>query len=502
MSLPNPLLRRIRTQEHIYIYCAKTHRIFLVTEAMSDILEYYGRQSKEETFDQLKQRHSASELEEGWYVIDRLNQQYRLFATTSLETRINCITEEQVAEELSQGIPTLCLEVTEACNLRCHYCVYSGGYPHTRTHGTRHMDWPAAKAAIDLLNARHHGIKDGRPNVGFYGGEPLLRFDFIKRCVEYAESLAWDGPSGVSFNMTTNGTLLTDGIIDFILAHNVTPTISLDGPQSEHDRHRVFPDGRGSFAHVFENIKKLGAHTTKKEHHSSALINCVISPGSDLMALNQFFTENAAAGLISGMIVAFVSPGHHTFFEQCPKNPDQPQQLEALRNAYHQAHLQNFVSHAPENIFIGQLFEKDYIDLRKRSMGTTAEDRINMTRMCFPGKQRPFVSVDGRIHACERINNTLSLGDVWHGFDIPRITRLWNQFAELSDQEDCRTCWAVRLCPFCFNIAADNGGFSAALKRAECKSIKNQWARALQDFCQLQELNAHAFDYMGDYLVR
>jgi uncharacterized protein len=501
MSLPNPLLKRIHTEDNIYIYSGKTNRIFLVTDATSDVLEFYGRRSKEEIVGKLREQHTLSALEDGLGILDRLNQQHGMFSPGEYETRIKRMTEGEVETELSQGIQTICLEVTEACNLRCKYCTYSGGYSRRRTHGTRHMDWPTAKAAIDLLNARHRGTEEGSSNVGFYGGEPLLRFDFIKRCVEYAESLEWDTPSGVSFNMTTNGTLLTDDVIEFILEHNVTPTISLDGPQSEHDCNRIFSNGQGSFARVFENVERLNARMLQDGRQFSPLFNCVVSPGSDLIKLNEFFFKNACVGLITELLVGFVNPGHRTFFQECPEHPRRQQQWEALSQAYCDAHLRSFDPHAPENVFTRQLFERDYLDLYKRHVCTTVHYEAHLTRMCFPGKRRPFVTTDGEIHVCERINDSLPIGDVWNGFDVPRITQLWNQFAKLADMEDCRTCWAVRLCPLCFTQVVADGEFSSELKTSECESIRNHYVRTLREYCRMQELNPGAFEYMKDCKV-
>jgi len=50
--------------------------------------------------------------------------------------------------------------------------------------------------------------------VGFYGGEPLLEFELIKKCVEYTKSII-EGKR-VKFNMTTNGTLMSDEIMDYL----------------------------------------------------------------------------------------------------------------------------------------------------------------------------------------------------------------------------------------------------------------------------------------------
>jgi organic radical activating enzyme len=97
------------------------------------------------------------------------------------------------------------LQVTQQCNLRCQYCAYSGAY-YNRTHNSARMSFETAKRAIDFLLARSH--ESDHVHVGFYGGEPLLEFDLIKRCVDYVKKSV-EGRS-ITFGITTNATLLND----------------------------------------------------------------------------------------------------------------------------------------------------------------------------------------------------------------------------------------------------------------------------------------------------
>ena len=39
---------------------------------------------------------------------------------------------------------------------------------------------------------------------------------------------------------------------------------------------------------------------------------------------------------------------------------------------------------------------------------------------------RTFIDTQGRLHACERINNTFSIGDIENGFDFPRMKKIVN----------------------------------------------------------------------------
>ncbi len=66
---------------------------------------------------------------------------------------------------------TMILQVTQRCNLRCEYCIYSGDYKN-RSHTNKDMPWESARQAIDYFIAHS---RDTNPiMLAFYGGEPLL----------------------------------------------------------------------------------------------------------------------------------------------------------------------------------------------------------------------------------------------------------------------------------------------------------------------------------------
>ena len=99
-----------------------------------------------------------------------------------------------------------CLNVTDDCNLACKYC-FVQQKPH-------YMSLQTGKDAIDYIMNNHKkkqeffpGVEDlGKPNVTFFGGEPSLLFDsLIVPLVLYAEEKY---PNQMTFDMTTNGTLL------------------------------------------------------------------------------------------------------------------------------------------------------------------------------------------------------------------------------------------------------------------------------------------------------
>lgn len=89
--------------------------------------------------------------------------------------------------QLTKHRAQITLELTERCNLRCKYCIYNEGQGGYRNFGNRDMTYEIAKQGIDDL-IENSG--DDSIYVGFYGGEPLLKFDLMKRCIDYCETIS------------------------------------------------------------------------------------------------------------------------------------------------------------------------------------------------------------------------------------------------------------------------------------------------------------------------
>ena len=81
-------------------------------------------------------------------------------------------------------IKALCLHIAHTCNLNCSYCFASQG----KYHGERAvMSYEVGKRALDFLvenSGTRHNLE-----VDFFGGEPLMNFEVVKKLVEYARSI-------------------------------------------------------------------------------------------------------------------------------------------------------------------------------------------------------------------------------------------------------------------------------------------------------------------------
>lgn len=149
-------------------------------------------------------------------------------------------------------IKAMCLNVSHNCNLACAYCFADGG---TYRDERRNMSYDTAKASIDMLVE----MSGGRRNleVDFFGGEPMLDFDVVKRTVLYARSIEKQVNKNFRFTITTNAYKLDDSDIDFFNEQMYNVVISVDGRKSVHDRVRKTVGGKETFDTVIKNALRF-----------------------------------------------------------------------------------------------------------------------------------------------------------------------------------------------------------------------------------------------------
>ena len=102
--------------------------------------------------------------------------------------RIEHPSSSQLKAMYTRGIEKITLQLTQQCNFRCKYCIYTEkDHKMQRNHSNRQMSWDIAKKAIDYLY--DHSVYIRFPvNICLYGGEKLLAFELIKRVVSYAKT--------------------------------------------------------------------------------------------------------------------------------------------------------------------------------------------------------------------------------------------------------------------------------------------------------------------------
>ena len=130
--------------------------------------------------------------------------------------------------------------LTNDCNLACSYCFESN----------KGKDYMPKEMALDILKATYNQVDPmaGIFTLNMFGGEPLMNWDTFKAVCDYV----LENNLKIRITATTNLTLLTDEMIDYIDELSIPILVSVDGIKEVHDKHRC-----NSFDKVIENMKKL-----------------------------------------------------------------------------------------------------------------------------------------------------------------------------------------------------------------------------------------------------
>lgn len=387
---------------------------------------------------------------------------------------------------LERRVESITLQLTQQCNLRCKYCVYSGIY-NTRTHSSRLMPLDIAEKCVDFLIA--HSVDLDVVTINFYGGEPLLRFDAIKKTVNYAQSVG-EGKK-IRFGMTTNGTLFTDEILTFLEKNNFDLLLSLDGPKEVHDANRVFAsNGQGSFDTIMTWIARI-----KKNFpilYKKISINAVIDPKLDSSCSNSFFIDceslegaNVTGNLIGDTYKKEEAETSEKFFVKYEE-----EYFKVLMNklgVISDKNISKIVYFKFTNI-LTQLFV-----FRTKARGIAASN--HPSGPCIPGCRKLFVDVDGNFFPCENVSehsSRMAIGNINDGFNEDAARTILN-IGRISEDE-CKKCWAFRLCTQCAVYADDGSTLSRELRLSRCDRDKYSLEEDLKDYCALVELG---FEFQG-----
>ena len=159
-------------------------------------------------------------------------------------------------------IKALCLHIAHDCNLACRYCFAGEG----EYHGERSlMSLDVGKRALDLL-IRESG-KRRNLEVDFFGGEPLMNFEVVKKLVEYGRELEKTHDKKFRFTLTTNGMLLDDEILEFANKEMGNLVLSIDGRKEVHDRMRPRRGGQGSYDEIVPKFVKAAESRDQKNYY-------------------------------------------------------------------------------------------------------------------------------------------------------------------------------------------------------------------------------------------
>ena len=157
-------------------------------------------------------------------------------------------------------ITSFLVKVASRCNLACDYCYV---YQHAD------QSWRDMPALMDEPTRRQLAVRIGEYArsanllqllLVFHGGEPLLAGP--ERIVETTEWVRNAVPetTRVDASLQTNGLLLTDEALELFGKHNISVSVSIDGPPEANDLHRLNHQGGSSSTKTLNAIQRLGQH--------------------------------------------------------------------------------------------------------------------------------------------------------------------------------------------------------------------------------------------------
>lgn len=361
----------------------------------------------------------------------------------------------KMLKERHTDIKALCLHVSHACDLTCSYCFAGQG----RFNGPAAlMTEEVAFRAIDFL-IDNSGTRRNL-EVDFFGGEPLLNFDVVKRTVEYARSKEKEANKNFRFTLTTNGMGITDEVIDFANreCHNVV--LSLDGRKEIHDRERkaagskvpgcmstdeyiTVTRGTGSYEIIVPKFQRLVAARTGRD--------CGFAKLSDIP---DWVTKGTDTGNTN-----YYMRGTFTHY-----NPDFTDDiLHMLSLGFDELSMEPVVTSSDSEFALTEedlpilfdQYEKLAKEMLKRpftfyhymldlSGGPCIYKRISG---CGSGTEYFAVTPQGELYPCHQFvgDSNYLMGDIWNGVtrtDVRDEFKLCNVYA----RKDCDDCWAKLYC--------------------------------------------------------
>lgn len=211
---------------------------------------------KSEVFDRLKGRYTPEELGEALEDIEELIDAGQLLTEDIYHDFVVDFKKRRTV------VKALCLHIAHDCNLACRYCFAEEG----EYHGRRAlMSYEVGKKALDFLIA-NSGNRE-HLEVDFFGGEPLMNWDVVKRLVEYGRSREAEHHKKFRFTITTNGVLLNDEIMDFCNREMSNVVMSLDGRRDVNDRMRPFRGGSGSYDLTVPKFQRFAKSRGHKNYY-------------------------------------------------------------------------------------------------------------------------------------------------------------------------------------------------------------------------------------------
>lgn len=325
------------------------------------------------------------------------------------------------------NVKTISLVLTQKCNLTCIYC-----YERFRVNAS--MPFIIAKESLQ----RH--LSDSNYEefvIDFFGGEPFLEFNLMRKIFDFVETLNLDRP--YHFSTTTNGTLVHGAVQDWLISKRgkCHITLSLDGTKEMHDHNRS-----NSYSMIdFPFFKKYYENQPVKMTLSHATLPHLAAGVKHIHSLGFKIENNLAYGLDWSVLKNIIIL---------------------------QRELKNLIDYYLDN--------PNIVPCRLLSMEIAAIlPNNNIKKWCGVGTNIVTTDIDGRDYPCHAFL-PISLGTEkarkYQHFNFNEIRKLLD--------EPCVACAILPICPTCYG---------ANLYKNENPKLRDK------NLCNLAKITALACSY-------
>jgi uncharacterized protein len=295
------------------------------------------------------------------------------------------------------------------------------------------MPWPTAKRAIDFLfeGAAKCTGRDRAVEISFWGGEPLLKWELLKKTALYARDVSKRTAIPVQFGGTTNGTLLTSEKFDFLDEIGCKFLVSFDGTPDTHNYYRKFRvSGEGSQELIRKNMEAVLKRWPDYRPRSSAFAERVEYFFDDM----KYLWDMGFSYLVFSPVYesAWTPEKWVTFEEQCKKVIDY--MVELRKTGRKNIDIQHFKAYCGVD---------------------------NSLYPCGAGRFYVGIDIDGSIYPCHRFNKfnddrpwqekEVCIGHIDHGITRPEFRKYFVDWdhkcgscARLYDTPCHGGCYATR----------------------------------------------------------
>ena len=407
------MIHKFKQGDLYFVLDVNSGAVHVIDEIVYDALDHYPKNNAVTVIRLLKDKYPENAIKETLEEIDYLIENEMLFTDDAYVNSVEFNNRAPV-------VKALCLHVAHDCNIRCAYCFASQG----DFKGDRSlMSYEVGKKALDLLVANSGNRRN--LEVDFFGGEPLMNFEVVKKLVAYGRSIEAEHNKNFRFTLTTNGVLLNDEIIDYVNEHMSNVVLSIDGRKEVNDKMRYTISGGGTYDIIVEKFKRLVEKRAGKSYYvRGTFTKHNLDFAKDVIHL-------ADLGFKSTSVEPVVAKPTDSYAIT-------EEDIAYLNKQYEELAQEMVDRHNTENAFSFFHFALDM------GQGPCVVKRLSG---CGAGSEYLAITPEGDIYPCHQFvgDEHFKMGNVLAGILDFGLT---NQFknAHVYNKEKCRTCWAKFYC--------------------------------------------------------